>query len=1547
MKQKLNLSFLNERYIKKYVLIAFVIISMIVPANAEDSIGVKIISPTQVIPGNVMKIRISLINTQEISSLQDQYVNIADQTKNLKNIINEEKKKITINDINYENPFQLTEKKITYNQVSIPKSKEIKNNENSPPSIESKTITQFLISKPKQEKKVVNKRLSPSGNALKLRDQLKKEFDTKNKDEKLSDEQIKSYIELEKELKKIIEDGRDSIVLELPVPKEFPEGKALTIPINIDYSTELSSQIFSAFATITVTSNPIPKRAILIDIDGAKRDALYNSLAEMPNMQTVVNNGVKFTDTKTVFPSITLAAQASIFTGNYPKRHKIVGNEWFERSSLTNRKYWIEIWDGDGSANQDLSSNVDTIYESAKDDKNMDSTVIFNHYSRLQSATPPITKWIRYGAAEGWYNEVTHEFNKIDSNAMSYALEELTFDVLPGIMTIYFSGLDGYSHYYGPNGADPYNQEYYFKNYVDEQIGRLLNGDCYKYSLAGSCEGYYNGLIGEGLIDETVIIVVADHGQTSVVNDDAHAISKGELEEGLTNSGYDVNDEGWLEGSYNAVAAPNGGMAQIYIGDMATKDWNVKIDLFDLQPALDAFKSEPYVDVVLYRYSETSGYWVYTGSGNTQSLETFFSGKPNYVDAVNRIKGLDSKRSGDIILLAKDSFYFADGLFKGEHGGLSPDESYIPLIFSGPTIRKGETDSTPARSIDMAKTLADLLGFSMSKSDGKVLPVQDQFGYRIQDSNTQGGPAYDWIEISGTGTSVLPNSDDVFVDGIPVGFFFNFYGTDYSQLSITNNGIVLANGGTTQFTNEPIGSSTPHNFIAPFWDDIVTWPATATAGSVYYETRGSYPNRQFIVEWKDNQHFSSSPSGITFEAILNESSNDIKFQYKDVDFGTGYYANNGASATVGIESSNGKGLQYSYNRPVINPNLAILFKFPAFSGTNMYISKNAPASIDHGNMMTYTLYYNNFGSTIASNVALEDTLPANVEFISASDGGTYNSATRKVTWNIGSVPIFPTGRGTRTVTVRIPASVTVGTVIQNTASISTSTLETRYDDNGASASTTVTGSTLPPDVGVGPTNGNIGGTPSINWQNSITYSYQSCPSATGIDIRIHINDGGADITGSMTGGPSAWTYTAAPFYPRHGTATTTYTVYGCTQSTISFNIYIDPAGYIYDTATGLRIENANVWLQRPDGSGGWENVPTLQMPAIMQPDTNPLITGVDGQYQWDVLEGSYRVHVEAIGYYPNDSIVVNIPPPVTDLHVGLTRIVTQNQDIIPPTTNLTLSGTLGNNSWYTSDVQMNLTATDNENGSGVNNTEYSFDNATWNTYTAPFNITSEGTTTLYYYSTDNTDNVESTKIQTTKIDKTPPEITINVPANGSSYILNQTVLANWSANDSISGIASVTATTPNGKAIDTATVGNKNFIVNATDNASNQATKIAVYNIVYNYSGILPPIKSDDSSTFKLGSTIPVKFQLWDANGNNISAALAYIYLAKITNGIVGREINATSTSAATTGNLFRYDSTTNQYIFNLATKPLPIGTWRIRISLDDGTSKYATVGLK
>ncbi len=98
---------------------------------------------------------------------------------------------------------------------------------------------------------------------------------------------------------------------------------------------------------------------------------------------------------------------------------------------------------------------------------------------------------------------------------------------------------------------------------------------------------------------------------------------------------------------------------------------------------------------------------------------------------------------------------------------------------------------------------------------------------------------------------------------------------------------------------------------------------------------------------------------------------------------------------------------------------------------------------------------------------------------------------------------------------------------------------------------------------------------------------------------------------------------------------------------------------------------------------------------------------------------------------------------------------------------------------------------------------------------------------------------------------------------------------------------------------------------------------------------------------FKLGSTIPVKFRLTDAQGNYVSTAVAAITVQQFSGDDPVGDPIILSANGADTGNVFRYDATDNLYIFNLGTKDLVQGTWQIRAALDDGTVKSVFIQLK
>ncbi|MFQ6056088.1 MAG: PxKF domain-containing protein, partial [Methanosarcinales archaeon] len=142
-----------------------------------------------------------------------------------------------------------------------------------------------------------------------------------------------------------------------------------------------------------------------------------------------------------------------------------------------------------------------------------------------------------------------------------------------------------------------------------------------------------------------------------------------------------------------------------------------------------------------------------------------------------------------------------------------------------------------------------------------------------------------------------------------------------------------------------------------------------------------------------------------------------------------------------------------------------------------------------------------------------------------------------------------------------------------------------------------------------------------------------------------------------------------------------------------------------------------------------------------------------------------------------------------------------------------------------------------------------------------------------------------------------------------------------------------------------------NQLINPDENIIHQAqgtTTISVTEgVVYNFSGFLPPIKTDGTGIYKQGRTLPTKFQLTDANNNYIATAIAELFVAKISDGVVGTDEIPLSTSAADTGNIFRYDAEGNQYIYNLSTDTLSVGTWQLKVVLDDGKNYTVIISIK
>jgi len=184
----------------------------------------------------------------------------------------------------------------------------------------------------------------------------------------------------------------------------------------------------------------------------------------------------------------------------------------------------------------------------------------------------------------------------------------------------------------------------------------------------------------------------------------------------------------------------------------------------------------------------------------------------------------------------------------------------------------------------------------------------DTFGYRWSDSDEPGGPAFNWIDISGTGTLITLTGDDATSAPIALGFNMPLYGTLFDSFRVCTNGWLSFTSTATSYSNQPLpNSGAPENLIAPFWDDLTM----ATTGQVYFQSFGN----SAIIQWTNVPHYSAG-GPYTFQAIL-EAGGSITFQYLSI-------ATPMDSATIGIQdAAKSVGLTVAFNQTYVHDGLAV------------------------------------------------------------------------------------------------------------------------------------------------------------------------------------------------------------------------------------------------------------------------------------------------------------------------------------------------------------------------------------------------------------------------------------------------------------------------------------------------------------------------------------------------------------------------------------------------------------------------------------------------
>lgn len=158
-----------------------------------------------------------------------------------------------------------------------------------------------------------------------------------------------------------------------------------------------------------------------------------------------------------------------------------------------------------------------------------------------------------------------------------------------------------------------------------------------------------------------------------------------------------------------------------------------------------------------------------------------------------------------------------------------------------------------------------------------------------------------WDDISNTGAIFVGSS------GATIPFAFRYFGEPQSEVDMVDGGLAFGRGNASfPFLNTelPAMSQAMANTVLPYWDN---WSTSASAGgALYWQVKGSAPNRRLITQWQDRRFGAQQPLGMRYQAVLFEATGEIAFVYDQVDPGVGDPGNPlfqygfGKSATIGL-----------------------------------------------------------------------------------------------------------------------------------------------------------------------------------------------------------------------------------------------------------------------------------------------------------------------------------------------------------------------------------------------------------------------------------------------------------------------------------------------------------------------------------------------------------------------------------------------------------------------------------------------------------------------
>ncbi len=335
-------------------------------------------------------------------------------------------------------------------------------------------------------------------------------------------------------------------------------------------------------------------------------------------------------------------------------------------------KYFRRVWDRMTSASHYGSSTPDD----QPGEKKLNGRRTFPY--RYDAGSRPDSRFYSYLTNTPFMDELTLELAERAVRA-----EKLGQRGVPDLLAVSLSTTDSVGHNFGPRSQEI--QDMMLR--LDRMLDRFLK--------------FVDRQVG---LDEVLIVLTGDHGVA--------ALPETENSDGLklrASGGLDETIKG-AEAALELAYGPGPWIEREYDGNVylnRTRMQEAGISYYDIERrAAEALRCMPLVENVFTRTELSSGNL--DGGGYAALFANCY----------------DPVRSGDLLIQVRRDTLLLSDAGGTTHGSPYQFDTHVPLVFCGPGVLPGR-DQSHVRTVDIAPTLAGILGVSINKAvDGVPLKLR-------------------------------------------------------------------------------------------------------------------------------------------------------------------------------------------------------------------------------------------------------------------------------------------------------------------------------------------------------------------------------------------------------------------------------------------------------------------------------------------------------------------------------------------------------------------------------------------------------------------------------------------------------------------------------------------------------------------------------------------------------------------------------------------------------------------------------------------------------